>query len=187
MKTISRILLSVLLISAAAACTDAKLEQRLSGIWVTHMDATQTTGNTLDGTITLTLDFPALTDTLRVYVPGGKGMLDTYAFAGTWSAIDNQLTLNLSNKLLQPHSDDVNAKIDSITAAHPEFANADPATLPEPSRSAYQTLANYKTEQQLLENLRKNVGCRSTMTIAELNDSVLVIGDNLSSLRFTRQ
>lgn len=187
MKKITYLIISAVLLSLSTACTDSELQKKLDGKWVAQMDAVNGETFSREATITLDLNATDLTDTLSIHVPGDKGMLLNYQFDGTWSAVKDQLTLDLSNKLLQSHTDEVNGQLSNIAASHPEFDTIqDPGKLTEASRYLYKMYSEYKSEQVLLDALRKNVGCRSSMNILELTDSTLVIGDNQSKINFKR-
>ena len=187
MKKFAYLIILAVLSSLSIACTDSELQNKLNGKWVAQMDAVNEDTCSSEATITLSLNASDMTDTLSIHVPSNKGMLVYYKFDGTWSAVKDQLTLDLNNKLLQSHADNVNRQLSQIAESHPEFdtiQNYD--NLSNTSRYLYRMYSEHKCEQNLLDALRKNVGCRSTMNIIELTDSTLVIGDNQSKINFKR-
>lgn len=189
MKKVIYLIISAVILSLSTACSDSELQKRLDGTWVAHMDAVNSDGGSREATVTLVLNASDLTDTLTIHVPGDKGMLVNYSFDGTWSAAKDQLTLDLSsNKLLQPHIDNVTAKVTKLEESLPDYETLqNPDNSSEAERHHYKMYTEYKAEQDLLEALRKNVACRSTMNIIELTDSTLVIGDNISKINFKRK
>jgi len=230
-------ILSVVIATATSSCSDKKLESQLNGSWHADMSHATADGDTINGGIDLKMDAATGEATLTVSAPDGAGILPQYELAGSWSAKNGRLTLNLSNKPLQKHIDRIAAIVDSLAQAHPgidtistdvaladmtinqrllssltEQKNLIDSKLADPKLKDAEIMAlnasirvinsnlaaialkvdqaqyaRFVKEQGLLDALRKNVGCISTMDISEISDSTLTLGDNQSKITFKRK
>lgn len=97
-----------------------------------------------------------------------------------------QTSLMAQKKVIESKLADPSLKASGITALN-DSIRAINGRLAAISLKVDQALyARYVKEQNLLDALRKNVGCISTMNIDEITDSTLTLGDKISKITFRR-